>query len=72
MKVQVTFEVGDEARIGIALRETGELRPATRNECASWLGGVGDKNLSDLTKMVNVVKAQLLDEGFEPVPEALS
>jgi hypothetical protein len=70
IKVQVTFDVGDEARIGIALRTNRELRPATRIECAEWLLGVGDSELRALATMVNTVKAQLLDTELEAVVEA--
>jgi hypothetical protein len=72
MKVSVTFEVGDEARIGIALRETGELRPATRIECASWLGGMGDMALRGEEQRVHAIKVQLLDMDtpLEPVSDA--
>ena len=70
MKVSVTFDVGDEARIGIALRGTGELRPATRLECADWLLVEGDLLLAEQARRVNVVKAQLLDVDLQPVPAA--
>jgi hypothetical protein len=70
IKVSVTFDVGDEARIGIALRGTGELRPATRLECADWLLVAGDVALSEQTRRVNTIKTQLLDTELEAVVEA--
>jgi hypothetical protein len=70
MKVQVTFDVGDEARIGIALLKAGELRPATRLECADWLAVEGALVLAAQANRVNTIKAQLLDTELEAVVEA--
>jgi hypothetical protein len=70
MKVSVTFEVGDEARIGIALSKAGELRPATRIECAEWLTFVGTSAIGEQSSKVGRVKARLLENELEPVTDA--
>ena len=52
MKVQVTIEMSDNARLGVGLAETGNLVPASRKEAQSYITELVN---ADLTKVEGVI-----------------
>ncbi len=52
MKVQVTIELSDNARLGVGLQETGLLVPASRKEAASWITELVNDELGDVERTV--------------------
>jgi hypothetical protein len=62
MKVQVTIEVSDDARIGVAVVEADKFRPATRIEVRDWATAILDDQLEDLEGRVKGYRAEILKE----------
>ena len=52
MKVQVTIEMSDNARLGVGLAETGNLVPASRKEAQSYITELVN---ADLAKVESVI-----------------
>ena len=62
MKVQVTFEIDDNQRLAIGVRETGRFVPATRNECRDYLTEAANSKLNNLTTQVVKHMDEMRDE----------
>lgn len=63
MKIQVTHVVDDTMRFGIAVRETGELRIATREECVKFLTEAVEDELAEVAEVVERIKKQIHKEA---------
>lgn len=61
MKVQVTVDITDARRMGIAIEKDGTLRSASRDECREWLLGRLETPLKALDAKVANVK-----RSFQP------
>ena len=70
MKVQVTIEIAEDERIGIAAIVSSEFRPASRVECRNWASGVLEGALSPIGNEVSAQRDALIQALTPPLVTA--
>ena len=67
MKVQLTIEIAEDERIGIAAIVASEFRPASRVECRDWASGILEGALNPIGDEVSAQRDALILALTPPV-----
>ena len=62
MKVNVTVEISDDARMGISMARTGQIRLASRELCREWLQAVVAPRIEETELAIDIVKKGIVDQ----------
>jgi hypothetical protein len=60
MKVQVTVNVSDEARMGISMAQVGDIKLASRDICRDWIQDKLVPELAAVEEAVEKIKQEIL------------
>lgn len=72
MKVQVSFDLSPDERIAIGVVESGEFKPATREEARAYLAREANAQLAVLTARVKAARRQITEEVHANLKEVPS
>ena len=70
MKVAITVEFDEMARIAVGLKTNKVLKAASRDECREWVLKVVNDIVANEQQVIQLAFDALLQQGFSPVPES--